>query len=75
VPARPSSLGQQRREPLDPTVDRDVIDLDAPLSKQLLDLAVGQAEAQVPADRDDDHVGREAEAGKGGTRRIDRWER
>jgi len=30
-----------------------------------LDVAVGQAEAQVPADRNDNDVGREAEAGQG----------
>jgi hypothetical protein len=41
-----------------------VVDLDAPLGEQLLDVAVGQAEVQVPADRDDDHLGRETEAGK-----------
>jgi hypothetical protein len=35
------------------------------------DVAVGQAEAQVPADRNDDHVGWEAKAGEGGARRID----
>jgi hypothetical protein len=54
VPARPGNLGQQRREPLHPPVDNDVIDFDAALSEQLLDVAVGQAEAQVPADREDD---------------------
>jgi hypothetical protein len=34
-----------------------VVDLDTALSEQLLDIAVGQAEAQVPADRDDDDLG------------------
>jgi hypothetical protein len=47
VPARPSGLGQQRHEPLDPAVDRDVIDIDAPFGQQLLDVTAGQAEAQV----------------------------
>jgi hypothetical protein len=45
-----------------------VIDLDTALSEQVLDIAVGQAEAQVPTDGDDDHVGWEAEAGEGGPR-------
>jgi len=45
VAARPGSLGQQRREPLDPPVDADVIDLDTPLGEQLLHVAVGKAEA------------------------------
>jgi hypothetical protein len=43
--ARPSGPGQQRREPQHPPVDRDVVDLGTPLGEQLLNLAVGQAEA------------------------------
>jgi hypothetical protein len=45
-----------------------VVDLDTALGEQLLDVAVGQPEAQVPADRDDDDVGRkpEAKAERGG---------
>jgi hypothetical protein len=66
VPAGPSGLSEQRREPLHPPVDGDVVDLNAALGKQLLEVAVGQPEAQVPADGKDDDVGREAEAGKGG---------
>jgi hypothetical protein len=37
-------------EPHHPAVDGDVVDLDATLGEQLLDVAVRQAEAQVPAD-------------------------
>jgi hypothetical protein len=66
--AWPGGVGQKWREPLDPAVDRDVVDLDTAVGEELLDVAVGQAEAEVPADRDDDDVGREAEAGKGGPR-------
>jgi hypothetical protein len=40
-------------------VHGEVIDLDAPLDQQLLDVAVGQIEAQIPADRDHDHLGGE----------------
>jgi hypothetical protein len=69
VAAGASGLGQQRREPLDPPVDGDVVDLDATLGEQLLDIAVGQAEAQVPADGEHDDVGWEAEAGKGRSRK------
>ena len=69
VPARPSGIAQQRREPHHPPVDRDVIDLGAALSEQFLDIAIGQAEAEVPADGEDDHVRWEAEAGEGGARR------
>jgi hypothetical protein len=42
-----------------------MVDLHTMLSQQFLDVAVGQAEAQVPANRHDDHVGWEAEAGEG----------
>jgi hypothetical protein len=33
VPAGPSGLGEQRREPLHAPVDRDVVDLDAALGE------------------------------------------
>jgi hypothetical protein len=67
----------KRREPLHPPVDGDVVDLDAAFGEQLLDVAVGEAEAQVPADRQHDHIRREAEPakadrgmGSGRTRRV-----
>jgi hypothetical protein len=65
MPAGPGSLSQQRREPLHPSVDADVVDLDAALGEEFLDVAVGEAEAQVPADRQHDHLRWEAEAGEG----------
>jgi hypothetical protein len=68
VAARSGGLGQQRHKPLHPPVDADVVHLDAAPGQQLLDVAVGQAEPQVPAHRDDDHVGWEAEPGEGGPR-------
>ena len=67
VAAGSSSLGQQRREALHPPVHRHVVDLDTALDEQLLDVAVRQPEAQVPADSNDDYVGWEAEAGEGGS--------
>jgi hypothetical protein len=51
-------------------------DLDAALGEQLLDVAIGQAEARVPADCKHDHVGWEAKpanadrAMDGGRRRV-----
>jgi hypothetical protein len=45
-----------------PTGDGDVIDGDAALGQQFLDVPVGQPVAQVPADRDRDHLPREPEA-------------
>jgi hypothetical protein len=40
VPARPGCVDQQRREPLHPAVDGDVINLDTALRQQLLDIPV-----------------------------------
>jgi len=42
-----------------------MVDLDAALGEQLLDVAVGEAEAQVPADCQHDHIRRNAETGEG----------
>jgi hypothetical protein len=63
--AGPGGLGKQRREPQHPAVDSDVVDLDAALDQQLLDVAIRQAVAKVPADRYDDDLGWEAEASEG----------
>jgi len=52
-------------EPLDPPVHRDVVDLDAALAKELFHIPVGEAEAQVPADRQRDDLGREPVPGEG----------
>jgi hypothetical protein len=35
VPARPGGVGQQRREPLDPPINGDVVDLDAAFGEEL----------------------------------------
>src|SRR6266511_3038083 len=43
VPARPGGVGQQRREPLHPAVDRDVVDLDPALGEELLEIAEQQS--------------------------------
>jgi hypothetical protein len=43
-----------------------VVDLDAVLDEKFLQVAVGQAEAQVPAHCEDDHFGWKPEAGEGG---------
>ena len=55
----PSGLRELWREPLDPPVDAHVVDLDAALGEELLDVPVGQAEPQVPAHRQGDDLGRE----------------
>jgi hypothetical protein len=66
MPAGTGSLGQQGRESSHPAVDGDVVGLDPALGEQLLDVAVGQPEAQVPTDGQHDDIGWEAEAGEGG---------
>jgi hypothetical protein len=60
---------------LDATVEAEVLDLIAALRQEFFNVAVGQAEAQVPADRNDDDIGWEAEAVERGARRdpLARW--
>jgi len=66
MPAGPSGLGQQRRESLDPAVDGGVVDFDPAFGEQFFDVAVGDREAQILADRQHDDLRWEAEAGEGG---------
>jgi hypothetical protein len=61
VPGEPGGVDQQGCEALHPAVDRDVVDVDAALGEQLLHIAVGQAEPQIPAHRQHDHLGRKPE--------------
>jgi hypothetical protein len=52
-----------------------MVHLDASLGEELLKVAVGRSEAQLPADRQHNHVGwkrKPAKAERGG---VDRWER
>ena len=63
-------LGELRRKALNPPIHRDVIDLDAAFGEEFFDVPVGQAEAQVQADRQGDDLGREAVPGEG---RSGRW--
>ena len=65
MPTWPGGFGQQRREALDPAVDGDVVDCHSALTQEFFDVAVGQTEAQVPADGQHDHIGREEEAREG----------
>jgi hypothetical protein len=59
--ARSCRVDQQRRETLHPPKQGDVIDVDAALSEELLEIAVRQSEAEIPADCQHDHLGREPE--------------
>ena len=60
----PGGLGELRGEAVDPPVDADVVDLDPVLGEKLLDVSVGQAEPQVPADRQGDDLRREPVPGE-----------
>jgi hypothetical protein len=40
VAAEPGGVGQQRREPLHPPVDGDVVDLDAAFDQQFFNVSV-----------------------------------
>jgi hypothetical protein len=51
VSAEPRRVQQQRGEPLDPPVHRDVINLDTAFEQEFFNVAIGQAEPQVPAHR------------------------
>jgi hypothetical protein len=52
MPGQSGGLDELGSEPLDPAVNGDVVHGDAPLGQQLLNVPVGQAVPQVPADRD-----------------------
>jgi hypothetical protein len=60
---------QQRREPLHPPVDGDVVDLNTALDQQLLHVAARQAVTQIPPHRHHDHFGRKPEPDERGFRR------
>ncbi|GAA2360253.1 hypothetical protein GCM10010170_055120 [Dactylosporangium salmoneum] len=60
----PGRVSKQRRESLHSPEDRDVVDFGTALEQQFLDVAVGQAVAQVQPDRDHDHARREPEPGE-----------
>src|SRR5688572_30323909 len=63
MPAQPPlELG---REALDPAVEGDVVDGDAAVGQHGLEVAVADAELEVPAHRPQDDLGRETEAAEG----------
>jgi hypothetical protein len=64
APARTGRVDQLRGESLDPPVQGHMVHLDAALGEQLLQIPVGQAAPQVPADRQQDDGPRESEPGE-----------
>jgi hypothetical protein len=76
VAAGPGGLGQQRREAQHPPVDGDVVDLDTAFDQEFFDVAVRQAEAEIPAHRDEITSGgkrKPAKADRGTGVRRGRW--
>jgi hypothetical protein len=65
VQGKADRIREQGREALHPSVDGDVVNLNAAFGQQLFDVAVRQALPQVPAHRDHDDLGREPKAGEG----------
>lgn len=61
MPAWTCRLRQQRRKTLHPTKDADVIDSDATVGQQFFNVTVGEPVAQVPTNRERDHIRRQAE--------------
>ena len=64
VPEGPGRLGEQRGEPRHLAEERGVVDVDAAFGEQLLDVTVGQRVPHLPAHRQRDHLGWEAEPGE-----------
>ena len=64
MPAWSCCVDEKRREPLDPPVQGDVVDLDAALGEQFFEVSVGEAVPEVAAHREQDHLGREPEPGE-----------
>ena len=68
VSAWPGGLGEQRSEALDPPVDGGVVDVNAALGEELLDERGTTTRSAGTEHREDDHLGREAEASEGRSR-------
>ena len=62
------SIDQQWCEPVHPAVQGDLVDFDPALREEFLDIAIRQAEPEMPPHRKDDHLRRKPgpRAGDGG---------
>jgi hypothetical protein len=65
-------IGQERREPLHPPVDGDVVYVDTAFDQQFLNVTVGEVEAQIPPYGQHDDVRRVPEPSKRKHRRRPR---
>jgi hypothetical protein len=64
VAAWAGRVNQQRREPLDPSVQGHMVDLDAALREEFLEIPVGQSVAQAPLHSDQNDLRWEPEPDK-----------
>src|SRR5664280_251937 len=64
MPTWSGRVHQQWRDPLDPSEQGDLVDLDAAFSEELLEIPVRQPVPQVPAHGDQDDLRREPEPGE-----------
>ena len=71
MPTRSRRVDEQWRETLNPPKQRHVIDIDAALGEELLEVAIRQTKAEIPARRQHHHLGREPEPHE--RRQIKRW--
>src|ERR1019366_1586893 len=69
--AWPGRVDEQGREPLDPPEQGHVVDVDATLGKQFLQIPVRQPVAQVPTHGEQDDLRREPKPSEGCPRRLD----
>ena len=74
VATRPGRIHQQRREPLDPSLQDHMVDIDTPLGEESLEIPVGESVAQVPTHSDHNDLGRKPESGGRRPGRLDGWD-
>jgi hypothetical protein len=72
MPAGSGRVDHERGEVLHPSVQAHVIHLDPALREQLLEVAVGQPEPQIPAHAQQDHLGWEPVTGEHRQPQLDR---
>ena len=57
-----TAAGSLGCEALDPTVDGDVVDLDAAFGEEFFDVTVGEPVSEIPSNREHDDLGRKSVA-------------
>ncbi len=72
MPARTGWLSEDRGEPLHPSIQRDVVDLDTAPGEQFFKIAVREVVAQALANYEQNHIRREPEPGERRSRRRGR---